>query len=299
MTHRSRLKNWYINFTLLRWTIGVADFDPDAILNPKGKLRIHWIRHNYKDRWFADPFILSISDDFFFILVEEFLFSCNKGRISRLKVNRNTWELEQIDPVIEQDTHLSFPAYYREGDKVYIYPENTLSGKLTLFEYDESSGAATRIGDISDHPLADAVIWKIKDQNVILATTAPDDSGKTLDIYPCQSDSTSGPTNSVTFGTKVARNAGFPFIAQGHTIRPAQDCTRFYGNCVVLQEMSFDHGDLQFKEVRRLHSPLFNYSHAFHTFNVFENRFIAVDAEGFRNGPIAQLLFYIREHFRK
>lgn len=299
MNLKERLKNWYVNYTLLRWTVGVAEFDPDAILNPKGKLRIHWIKHHCKDRWFADPFILLMTDDYIFILVEEFLYSCNRGRISRLKVNRHTWKLEQIDPVIEQETHLSFPAYYREGGKVYIYPENTLSGKLTLFEYDEDSGIATKVRDLSDYPLADAVLWKLEGRDVILATTAPNDSGRKLDIYPYSSETDAAPVDSIAFKTKVARNAGVPFHAQGRTIRPAQDCTRFYGGCVVLQDMVVENGEVAFKEIRRLHSPLFKYGHAFHTFNVFEDKYVAVDAEGFRNGLPAQLLFFIREHFRK
>lgn len=299
MSLKARLKDWYINYTQLRWTVGVAEFDANAILDPEGKLRIHWVKHHCKDRWFADPFILSVTDDHIYILVEDYLYACNKGHISRLKVNRHTWKLEQIDPVIEQPTHLSFPAYFREGGKVYIYPENTLSGKLTLFEYDEASGKATRVRDLSDRPLADAVLWKLNGRDVILATTAPDDSGKTLDIYPYPAVSDADPADRIAFQTNVARNAGAPFMAQGRIIRPAQDCTRFYGSCVVLQEMSTDQGQLQFKEIRRLHSSFFRYSHAFHTFNVFENKYVAVDAEGFRKGLIAQFIFFIREHFRK
>ena len=105
--------------------------------------------------------------------------------------------------------------------------------------------------------------------------------------------------DTVSFDSKVARNAGFPFEVQGLTIRPAQDCTRFYGSCVVLQEMAVEQGGLKFRELRRFHSPRFAYSHAFHTFNVFQNKYIAVDAEGFRHGLLAQLIFKVRESFKK
>ena len=140
MSLKEKLKNWYVNFTQLRWTVGVADFDPKAILDPKSKLKIHWVKHHCRESWFADPFILSITEDYVYILVEEFIYSLNRGRISRLKVNRHNWKLERIDPIIEQKTHMSFPAYYWENGEVYIYPENTLTGKLTLFEYDEETG---------------------------------------------------------------------------------------------------------------------------------------------------------------
>lgn len=299
MSLREKLKNWYVNFTQLRWTVGVADFDPETVLDPKAKLTIHWVKHNNKDSWFADPFILSVTEDYIYILVEEFIYSRNRGRISRLKVNRHNWRLEKIEPVIEQETHLSFPAYYREDGKVYLYPENTKTGKLTLFEYDENTGISKRTKDISDYPLADAVLFDLDGQNVLMATTAPDDSGRKLDFYPYSGNLQASPYDTVSFNTKVARNAGFPFEANGLLIRPAQDCTHFYGACVVLQNMIVKQGKISFQEIRRIHSPLFNYSHAFHTFNVFENKYVAVDAEGFRHGLLAQALYHLRESLKK
>lgn len=299
MGFRSVLKQWYVKYTKLRWTVGIAEFDPTIIFDPRKKLRIHWVKHNNKDSWFADPFILSISDDHISLLVEEFIYSYNRGRISRLTVNRHNWNLEKIEPLIEQKTHLSFPAYYREREKVFIYPENTQTGKLTLFEYDENTGELVKVKDISSHPLADAVLYKLNGQKVIMATTSPDDSGRSLDFYPFDGEPDSSPVETVRFDTKVARNAGIPFKAQGRVFRPAQDCTQYYGSCVVIQEMVEENGKVSFKEIRRFHSPLLKYGHAFHTFNVFEDSFIAVDAEGFRHGPIAKALFYIREHFRK
>ena len=299
MSLRNKIKDWYVHFTQLRWTVGVADFDPDTILDPKRKLKIHWVKHNNKGSWFADPFILDVTDDFIFILVEEFVYSCNKGRISKLKINRHTWQLEQIVPIIEQRTHISFPAYYKEKGKVYIYPENTLSGKLSLYEYDPDSGVVSKMKDIIDVPLADAVLFKLSGRDVIMATTAPNDSGKKLDFYPCSSYSVTGAPDSVYFETKVARNAGFPFKVHGHIIRPAQDCSHYYGSCVVLQDMVEEKGKICFKEIRRMRSPLLSYSHAFHTFNVFEDKYIAVDAEGFRHGFLAQFLFFIRESLKK
>ena len=75
MKIKERIKNRYVDFTQLRWTVGVADFDPETILDPKKKLKIHWIKHKNKSSWFADPFILSVTEDHIFILVEEFVYS--------------------------------------------------------------------------------------------------------------------------------------------------------------------------------------------------------------------------------
>ena len=82
-------------------------------------------------------------------------------------------------------------------------------------------------------------------------------------------------------------------------IRPAQDCSKSYGSCVVLQEMAEREGRLSFQEMKRFKSPLLRYREAFHTFNVFENKYIALDAEGFKHGLIAQVVYHMREFFRK
>lgn len=301
MKIREKIKDWYVNYTKLKWTVGVADFDPDAILDPGKRLNIHWVKHKNKGSWFADPFILSVTEDFVFILVEEFVYSANKGRISRLKVNRHSWELEKIDPVIEQGTHLSFPAYYRKNGKVYIYPENSQSGKLSLFEYDEDSGVAAKVGVLSNCPLADAVIWQMDGKKVVMATTSPDDNGRVLDIYPyheIQPREKEEPVERISFPERIARNAGMPFDIQGRLFRPAQDCARRYGESVIIQEVSRTDEGFQFKEVKRFYSPLTSHSVAFHTFNVFEDKYIAVDAEGMRNGLLADLFYKLREKVR-
>lgn len=282
--------------------MGVADYDSKAILDSKGKLKIHWIKHSTKDSWFADPFILSLTEEYIYILVEEFLYSRNRGRISRLKVNRHNWELEQVDPVIELFSHLSFPIYYRENDKVFIYPESTQTGKLTLYEYDESTGMAVPIRDLSMAPLADAVIWQFKGKRVIAATKAPNDNGRVLELHPFLEEAPQVRDETIEridFPERIARNAGMPFEIQGRLFRPAQNCARRYGECVIIQELKESGNGIKFKEVNRFYSPLLNYKVAFHTFNVFENKYIAVDAEGMRFGLIAQILFFIRESFRK
>ena len=298
MAFKHIFKEWYIRFTELRWIVGIAEYNPDTILDSRKKLKVHWVKPYPKDGWFADPFILSETDDHIHILVEQYSYAKRKARISKLVVNRHNWHLEQIVPVIETSTHLSFPVYYRENGKVYIYPENTQSGKLMLYEYDETTGSTIPVKVLSEHPLADAVIWKSKERPFVLATTAPKDNGKVLDIYPFTDDPSSGPEKHYSFNTYMARNAGLPFSVNGRQIRPAQDCTRSYGSCVVLQEIVEEGGEIQFKEIRRLYSPLFRHQEGFHTFNVFEDRLAAVDAEGFRHGLFAQLVYHIREWFK-
>lgn len=298
MSVRQYIKKRYIRLTESRWIVGVAEFDQDIVLNAHKKLKVHWIKPRSKDSWFADPFILSEDSDYIQILAEEYYYSNHKGRISKLWVNRHSWTIDRVTPVIDISTHLSFPAYYRLGDNVYIYPESTQSGKLVLYEYDERSETAIPIKTVSNYPLADATLFQTGTKKVLLATTSPNDNGYVLDVYPWSDDPSLGPEISISFQTRVARNAGLPFRVGERIIRPAQDCSRSYGACIVLQEMYFNDSIIEFKEIKRLQSPLFFYQEAFHTFNVFENKLVAVDAAGFRYGIFAQLVHHIRVLFK-
>lgn len=48
------------------------------------KLNIHWMKHSYTDRWFADPYLLEVTDKQIVVLVEEFCYKLRKGRIADL-----------------------------------------------------------------------------------------------------------------------------------------------------------------------------------------------------------------------
>ena len=57
---------------------------------------VNWLKHSYKDRWFADPFILDMTDNEIRILVEEWYDPIQRGRISRLVVDRSSFELKSL-----------------------------------------------------------------------------------------------------------------------------------------------------------------------------------------------------------
>ena len=279
----------YRRFVSLKWTLGFIDYSPEIILDKQIIPNIHWIKDSHKGSWFADPFILSITEHDIVLLVEEFVYKTGLGRISKVVVSKQDYQFKSVKPLIDTGSHLSFPAYYRENGKVYIYPENTHSGKLSLFEYDEITDEVKEFGILINKPLADATITKIEGEKVILATTSPNDNGNVLDIYKWGEKNASS-INRVSFATNTARNAGFVFQEGGVQFRPAQDCSKSYGECVVLQKMVHSDGCLQFEEWKRFYSTNKQYALAFHTFNVFENRMIVVDAQGFRYGKWGILL---------
>jgi hypothetical protein len=58
----------YIKAT--KYNIGFVDGSLESIIAGE-PMKVNWMKHSYKDRWFADPFILDVTDDEIIVLVEE------------------------------------------------------------------------------------------------------------------------------------------------------------------------------------------------------------------------------------
>ena len=61
------IKEWL----LCRYEIGFLDNTVDDIINGR-PLNMKLMKHNFKDRWFADPFILEVTENTIELLVEEY-----------------------------------------------------------------------------------------------------------------------------------------------------------------------------------------------------------------------------------
>ena len=53
-----------------KYNIGFIDGDIKSVFD-NANIKVNWLHHNYKDRWFADPFILDVTDTEIIVLVEE------------------------------------------------------------------------------------------------------------------------------------------------------------------------------------------------------------------------------------
>ena len=119
-------------FEILTYNVGFITKGLDAVMEEgikKGD--IVWMKHRYKDRFFADPFLLMSDETYFYLLCEEYIFWEEKGKITLLKVRRDDFTLVGRRVVIEEETHLSFP-FCRYGESV-VFPESSASGKYTAY----------------------------------------------------------------------------------------------------------------------------------------------------------------------
>lgn len=258
------MKNIRKVFSRSIWNIGFIDISKAADLFKEWD--IQQLKHNEK-RWFADPFILDVTNHEIMILVEEMEFNREKGRIAWLRVDKKTYDLLEYKILLELESHLSFPAIIRRNDEVYVYPENSESGKLSLYRYDFSKNVLVEEKEMISLPLTDAIYYRVKNGEYILSTKMPDPNGGCLCIYKKGSDGNYMQTQSVLFSDNTARNAGDIFCLGGKLIRPAQNCNEYYGKGIAFQEVSNINSIFSFKELGRVSVPKgYNGMHTFNTY---------------------------------
>lgn len=272
------------------WNIGfIEEGLSDTLTNKKPK--IHWVKKCINDRWFADPFILDVTDSEIIILAEEFCYNVHRGRIARLVIDRKTYEEKSFEIILELPTHLSFPFIIRKNGKIYLMPENSASGCSTVYEYNDANRKVTPLHHIAEEPFADATIFELDGQSYLCTTMLPDSNSKSIKIYTLDKDDLKVVERvaTVEFPIVCGRNAGEVFSVDGQFYRPAQDCTKCYGHGVILQKMTIKEGKWVFEDVNRFYPNTFKYNQGLHTFNNYKG-LIVIDARGFRNPIMGRLL---------
>lgn len=270
LVHKALRQRWEIGF-VQDGIQGVLDYD---------QLKVNWIKHDFKDRWFADPFILDMDEHTIRVLVEEYRYQTDKGRIALLAINRHSFKLERMKIILELDTHLSFPAIWRDQNRVFVYPENHDSGALRLYELDFKEEILIEKGILCHQPLTDAIMTELFGRRQIISTCMPDPNGKDLVVYDWDdSKNDFFPSITIHFDKSNARMAGNFFQYEGKIYRPAQDCSTCYGGAVNLQIV--EGGDIRsLRTVKTFTSPHKKLHTGMHTLNEYNGE-VAIDVHGY------------------
>lgn len=285
-----KIKDYIISYIKdTKYNIGFIDGNLESIMNGE-PIKVNWLKHSYKDRWFADPFILNITDNEIIVLVEEWYDPIQRGRISKLTIEKHTYKLKDLKVMIEADHHLSFPAIDKKPDGIYIHPESSSIDKLETYKYDTTTDSFRKVGVLSELPLTDSVCNEFFGQNLMFSTKLPDANGKELGIYKWDDELKKYTIQEYYhFNDNISRMAGNFFKYKEKIYRPAQVCIKSYGDAVSIQEVTHINRQWNFMEIRRIYSPHPDLDLGFHTFNVYKDT-IVVDAIGYRRSKLCHLI---------
>lgn len=281
---KMKLDRYIFNFN---FNIGFCDCTPEELIKNRGVGKIHWLKHPYKDRFFADPFILDVNDDTIVVLVEECPVDNHRGgRIVELVIDRKKYELIKRYELLRLDTHLSYPAIYKHDDITYVYPENGCGNGLKLYKYNNKEHKLLFEKDlITDLPVLDSTIIKTNTGYYLTATININGKGNS-EVYLFTSNNFTLPFSQVfpfpiSKDIKSSRPAGNFFYAGAELYRPAQDCTHRYGEAISIMKIS-EIGEKVYKEdfCFQIRPKSYKYNLGMHTIN-FCNQCCVVDGYGY------------------
>ena len=262
-------------FKLGVYNIGIIEDSVENIIESDSDVKIRWMKHKYKDRFFADPFLYAVDDTFYYILAEEFPYYTNKGVISLLTVNRKNMKLISRKTVIEEDVHLSYPFVYH-GE---IIPESFRCDKVNSYTLDKNNDIISK-RTIFNKGLIDQTIFELDGKEWMFATDA-DNKLCGLKIFYREIGTDEWKEhreNPVKSDVTNSRPGGKFFQIEGKIYRPVQDSEKLYGHRIRIMELlKLSETEFEEKEVKMISSEGNKpYDLGFHTFNS-EDSFVVVD----------------------
>lgn len=252
-------------FMIEEYNIGFIKKTPTSLLE-HGLCRgdIIWMEHPYKDRFFADPFLLKEDDQNYYIVCEEYVFWEKKGKIALLTIDKERLCLQRKKVLIEEPVHLSFPFCTNGGSTVI--PEAYRLGAVYRYTVDTDKLCVTEKEKIASAGIIDPVLLN---ENVLFGS---DVSSSELREYR----RTDGEFREISGSPRktdatCSRPAGRFFTCGDRLYRPAQNCRDRYGESVAIMRVTACGGEYSEETEADLSSrenPPFD--RTMHTFNVYD-----------------------------
>ena len=267
------------------WALGFVRGGLQSVME-SDHLEVDWVKMP-KDRWYADPFVLDVTDEEILLLVEDYSYATRKGIISLLHINRSTMEITARKEVLELSTHLSFPAIWRKEGHIYVYPESAKSGKLDMYEYDADKEELAFIGTICDDVVWDSYITDAFDEPLMFTAAHYD---TILDIYSWNPEKERFiPYRQIYQESRNMRMGGGVFLYNDSVYLPAQNNNKTYGGAIDIKRIDYTNGEFTFETEKHIESPNKRYPLGLHTMNEYKG-VVVIDVKGYRYGKVGEMI---------
>lgn len=287
-----------------QWIIGICHGDIIDIIRKRSfDPDINWLSLNSFDKFCADPFFVASKDGNLKILIEDYPFNDDYGKISLMTLDRGFRQLSN-KVLLDTGSHLSYPYVFYENNKIYIFPEAAKSGKLRCYEYDPDNESLEFLKDIIELPLRDSTILKHNGKYWLFGIIAEGATDYKLHVF--YSDTLLGTysphkNNPVKNGLNGTRPAGNFVEVDGTLYRPAQNGQNAYGESMIINKITeLDENHISEEPYLLLSINKKNRNnkgmHSIHTINQIDNILI-VDGEQWTFAPFTQLKKFARSTF--
>ena len=290
----------------MQWSIGFCNADIcEVIKEKKSQLSFKWLPLANSSSSIADPFIFKDVYGKLNLLYEDFSMTDNTkyGKIILSNIDKN-FSVTSSKKVLDIKSHSSYPFVISENGFSYVIPETSSVRKVSIFEYNIDKQSLTNEKVlINDLPLLDSTIFKFNNKYWLFATLAENGFDHShLHIY--YSESLLGnyqphKNNPVKNNLDGSRPAGNIISIDGEMYRPAQNCSKHYGESISinkiikLSENEFEE-EFYFKLFPDKSSP---FNAGVHTLNVIDD-VIVIDGIKMLFKPWLKLKLFLQKKIK-
>ena len=186
------------------------------------------------DMWIADPFVYEYNG-VQYLFVEAFLKAKNKGVIAYFRFIDGEPVYQGI--AIEQPYHMSYPCIFDYQGEYYMIPETSANGTIEMYRAEDFPEKW-----VLDTTLLQGKKWvdttvRFHEGEPQLFTYRFENGGWLLESFDFDmSHRKLEKVNEVRYTSNVGRPAGF-FFGESNKLRPAQNCSRMYGEEIIVYEV--------------------------------------------------------------
>lgn len=230
-----------VRFRHAHWRVGYRFIDGDGVA-ATCELGNGWsVLQDAGDHFYADPFVFHWRDrDFLF--VEDYPHATRKAVISVVRFDADG-KPQVPRCVLEEPYHLSYPQVFERDGAIWMLPEASASGKLTLYRSVDFPDRWVPEAVLLDGEISDATLLEHGGRLWLFATNR-DGYGSTSDtLVIFHAERLAGPwrphpLNPVLIDRRMARPGGAFIRDNGNRIfLPMQDGTLGYGGGLGLCEL--------------------------------------------------------------
>ncbi len=291
---------------IMQWNIGFSRSDIHQIIrNKKCDLSFNWMPQR-DNTSIADPFIFKGKDGKLNLLYESFSMSdpSKYGKIFLTGIDKN-FQPNTAKQILDTKKHSSYPFIFIEDNIIYIIPETSALNKVSAWQFDQDQYILCNEKVlINNLPLLDATVFKHKDKYWLFATSAANGfDHRQLYIYYADSffgDYKAHPKNPVKDNADGSRPAGNIIMVDGEMYRPAQNCSRYYGESITINKITCltenDFEEEYYLNIKPQKNSAFK--NGIHTINVIDD-VIVVDGIKMLFRPIKKWKLFFDKHLKK
>ena len=196
-----------------------------------------------KDRFWADPFVVSQGDRHF-VFMEELPYKTQKGHLTCLVLDAQG-KMEDVRVILEKPYHLSYPFIFKFQDKWFMIPESAENRTVDLYECTAFPFMwEFRRSLLKGIQAYDSTLHFTNDRIWLFCTIQQSEEGSPNDdLYLFSTDNLlegiwkPHSQNPVVSDPYTARPAGTIFQFEGNWYRPSQVCVPRYGYALAINRI--------------------------------------------------------------